>query len=208
MCSSSKLVFQCINLSTNVICYFKVTHAGSIPASKTNAKEAKTAYTSELLCRSIVDPPQHATIILKSDSGVSNNYWCTEDMLVLTNLKYTCYRPTFQLPNNANINVTKRGSIPLSGILRTYAKKAHVFDELHSALLISLVQLCEVYCMAILDKNDINILKNKIHILKGHINKTDILWYIPISRPLRHRAHAIITREKIKKELIQYIHGF
>ena len=58
-----------------------------MPGSKTNEKEAKTSYISELLCSSIVDPPQHITIIAKADSGVSNNYCCTEDMLLLTNLK-------------------------------------------------------------------------------------------------------------------------
>ena len=119
-------------------------------------------------------------------------------MLVLTNLKDTCDRPTFQLPNNATINVKKTGSIPLSGILCTHAKKAHVFYGLHSASLISSGQLYDGYCISILDKNDINILKYNILILKGHINKTDSLCYIPISILLIHRANVIITREKPK----------
>ena len=37
---------------------------------------------------------------------------------------------------------------------------------------------------------------------------SDVLWDTPISNPLRHRAHSIITRWKTKTELIQYIHGF
>ena len=114
-----------------------------MPASKINVKEAKTSYTSELLCSSIADPPQHKTIILKSDSGVSNNYWRTSDILVITNLKETRDGPTIQLPNNATINAKKTGSIPMSGSLSTHAKKSPVFDRLHSASLISLGQLCD-----------------------------------------------------------------
>ena len=52
-------------------------------------------------------------------------------------------------------------------------KKAHMFDVLPSASLISLGQMCDNDCIAILDKNDINILKNTKLILKGHRNKTD-----------------------------------
>ena len=44
-------------------------------------------------------------------------------------------------------------------------------------------------------------------ILKGHRNKTDGLWDIPISRPVRHHAMSIITKDKKKTGLIQYLHG-
>ena len=83
----------------------------------------------------------------------------------------------------------------------------HVFDGLHSASLISLCQLCDDDCVAILYKNVINIIKSKTLILKGHRNNIDFLWGIPISIPVRHRAMAIIPKEKTKIELIQYIHG-
>ena len=46
--------------------------------------------------------------------------------------------------------------------MKTYqhpCKKAHVFDVLHSAFLISLIQLCDYYCIAILYKNEINVIK-------------------------------------------------
>ena len=81
-----------------------------MPESKTNEKKAKTSYTSELLCSSIVDPPQHANIIEKYDSGTSNNHWHTEDMLVLTNIKQTRNGPTLQLLKYANMNATKNGA--------------------------------------------------------------------------------------------------
>ena len=124
-------------------------------------------------------------------------------MLVLTNLKDTRDLPIVQLPKNATMNAKKTGGIPLSVNLSIHAKKAHVFYGLHSASLTSLGQLCGYDCITILDKNEINILKNKTPILKGHKNKTDGLWCIPIQRTLRHHAHAIIKRDKMKKELIQ-----
>ena len=173
---------------------------GSIPASKHNAKETKTSYTSELLCSSIVEPPQHATIIAKSDSGGSNNYWRTEDILVLTNIKDTHNVPEVQLPNNANMNTKNTGILPLSRSLSTQAKR-------HTCLMDYTVHLSDDDCSAILDKKEINIIKNKKLILKGNRNMTAWLCYIPISRPLRHCAHTIITRDKTKIELIQYFHG-
>ena len=96
---------------------------------------------------------------------------------------------------------------PLARSLSDHAKKAHIFDGLHSASLISLVQLCDYDCIAILDKNEINIIKGKTLILKRHRNKTDGLWDIPVSITLIHSAHAIITRDKKKIELIQFLHG-
>ena len=183
-------------------------HVRLIPASKNNAKEAKTSYTSELLCSSIVDLPQHKTIIAKSDNGASNNFWRTEKMIVLTNLKESLDGPTAQLPNNATMNATKTGIIQQSGSLIAHAKKAHIFDGPHSASLISLCQFFDDNCIVILDKNEINILKNKKLILKGNSNKIDGLQDIPISRPLKHSSHKVITRDNTKSELIQYLHYF
>ena len=128
-------------------------------------------------------------------------------MLVLTNIKNTCDGPTVQLPNNATMNVTKTGSISLSRSVVTHAEKAHIFYGLHSASLISLVQLCDDVFISTLDNYDINILKNKTLILKGYKNKTDGLWDITISRPLINCAHAIVTRDKKKIELVKYLHG-
>ena len=133
---------------------------GSLPVSYPNIEENKTSYTSELLCSSIVDPPQQATIIEKSNSGASNNYCCTEDWLVMTDIKDTHNGPTVQLPNNSTMNATNPGNIPLSGNISLYKKKAHIFDALNIALLIYLCQLWNNYCIIILDQNEMNILKD------------------------------------------------
>ena len=120
---------------------------------------------------------------------------------------YTRNGPTFQLPNNTTVNATKTEILPLSRGLSTQGKKAHIFYGLHIASLISLEKLCDKDCISIIDKNEINIIKYKTLILKGHVNNTDGLCYIPISRSLRDHAHAIITIDKTKTELIQYLHG-
>ena len=73
--------------------------------------------------------------------------------------------------------------------------------------LFTLGKLCDNNCIVILEKNEMNILKDRKLILKGHIEKTDGFWDIPISRPLRNQAHVIITGDRNRKELIQYLHG-
>ena len=96
---------------------------------------------------------------------------------------------------------------PLASSLSAHAKKSHIFDGLHSSSLISLGQLCDDDCVAILDKNEINVINGKTPTLKGQRNKTDGLWFIPISIPVSHHAMAIITKDKTKIEPIHYLHG-
>ena len=66
------------------------------------------------------------------------------------------------------MDATKTGSIRISRILSTHTKKAHIFDVLQSASLISLGQLCDNDCIAILDKNKINILKKYTYFKDTH----------------------------------------
>ena len=105
------------------------------------------------------------------------------------------------------MSATIKGNNPLAISLNPNTKKAHIFNGLHSASLISLCQLCDDDCVSILDNNEINILKGRTLILKGQRNKTDELWDITISRPVRHRAMEITTKDKTKTELFQYLHG-
>ena len=74
-------------------------------------------------------------------------------MSVLKNVKNTRDGPTVQLPNNKTMSATRTGNTPLSSSLSAHVKKAHIFDDLHYYLLISLGQLCDDDSVAILDKN-------------------------------------------------------
>ena len=100
-------------------------HVGLIPTSKTNVKETKTSFTSELLCSSIKDPPQQKTIVARSDSGTSNNYLQTEDMLVLTNIKEPPDVPTVKLPNYATMNAKITGNLTINNSNNPYIIGTH-----------------------------------------------------------------------------------
>ena len=178
-----------------------------VSAINSHVIDHKTSFTLETLCSSILDPTKHANIIVKADSGASNNYWRTEYHLFLTDINYTHNGSTVQLPNNAIMSVTHTGHIPVSISLSPHEKNVHVFDVLHSALLASLGQLYDDDCIAIFYNNEINITKNSKIILKEQQNKSDGLCDIPMSKPLRHREYSIITRDKTKTDIIQYLHG-
>ena len=101
-------------------------------------------------------------------------------MTVLTNIINTRNGPIVQLQNNDTMSVTRTRNTPLASSQSAHAKKAHIFDGLHSASLISLCQMCNDDCVAILDKNEIHIIKENKLILKEHRNKTYGLWDITI----------------------------
>ena len=65
-----------------------------VPASNSNVMDNINSITSELLFSSIPDPPKHANIISKADSGSSNNYWSTEDLLVIADINDIYNGPT------------------------------------------------------------------------------------------------------------------
>ena len=60
------------------------------------------------------------------------------------------------------MSATRTWNTPLARILSADAKKAHIFDVLQSASLISLCQLCDVECITILNNNEVNILKDLV----------------------------------------------
>ena len=78
------------------------------------------------------------------------------------------------------MSATQTGHIPFSNSIVIQETKAHIFEGLHSASLISLVQLCEDGYIAILDHNEVNILKDPKLILIWRQKKLYVLWYIPI----------------------------
>ena len=57
-----------------------------VPSSNSNLTDNITYIISELLCSFIINPPNNATIISKSDSGGSNNYWGTEYLIFIIDI--------------------------------------------------------------------------------------------------------------------------
>jgi hypothetical protein len=116
------------------------------------------------------------------------------------------------------MNSTSSGLLPFQPNLSTSARKVHIFKDLQSASLISLGQLCDDNCVVTLDKNELQVKKNNKLLLKGTRNPSDGLWDIPITIPttklqprlshvFHHRANVIITKNKSKTELVQYLHA-
>ena len=91
----------------------------------------------------------------------------------MTDKKDTHNGPTVKLRNNATMNLKNTGNIPLSGNLILNEKRAQTFYGLHIASLISLGQLWDNYCINILDKNEIVIIKYSKQIFKEYRNKSD-----------------------------------
>ena len=102
------------------------------------------------------------------------------------------------------MNVTKTDTSHYQEVW-SYIKESHIYHRMHSETFISLTFNND--CIAIMDKNENNILKESELILKMHWNKSDGLWDMRISKPFSHRAHAIITRGNRNTDLIQYLHG-
>ena len=74
-------------------------------------------------------------------------------------MQATSHSATIQLPDSSTISATAVGRIPLPASLTVSETNTHVFDDLHSASLISLGQLCDEDFVAILDKHKIQVIK-------------------------------------------------
>ena len=63
-----------------------------------------------------IDSPKPCIVIVKSDSGATNNYWHPEDKYVLDKIKKdTSIKVT--LPNSLGMQSTDRGILPISKCL-------------------------------------------------------------------------------------------
>ena len=146
-------------------------------------------------------------VIEKDDSGATSHYWRKTDTHTLLDVQATSHGATVQLPDSSTISVTAVGRLPLPASLTLSATNTHVFDDLHSAYFISLGKLCDNNCVSILDKHKIQVIKESKVVMQGHRNADDGLWDIPIKKNFQKKALSIITRDKTKIELIQYLCG-
>ena len=90
--------------------------------------------------------------------------------------------------------------------LSSKATSAAVFENLHSASLLSVGQLCDDDCQVTFDKKHMNVYKDNKNILTGTQNKNDGLWdvQLPQSAPLP-QANVIIRKYTSIKTLIPYL---
>ena len=84
----------------------------------------------------------------------------------------------------------------------------HVFNDLRSASLISLGQLCDNNCDVLLQKKFLHVFKNNKKILHGVRNFTDGLWDIYLKQQSTiPKLNVIIQKATTKKDLIHFFHG-
>jgi hypothetical protein len=160
-------------------------------------------------------PPNPPTkIIAKTDSGASSHYFKVNDISALTNVCTTPFGPHVMLPDSTTIQATQSGQLPLHRSLSTKATTAHILDGITNSSLISIGQLCDDDCIAVLDKMKLKIYKNQECILQGTRNRTDGLWDIsidttsnPIQAPRPHQINAIIRKDTTKTQLVQYLYA-
>ena len=80
------------------------------------------------------------------------------------------------IPNNELTTYTFKGQIPASPVLSKKAQDKNVFKYLHSAYIISLWQLWEDGCTAILNKQFINVVKGTNLVLSEKDKSNE--WYV------------------------------
>jgi hypothetical protein len=161
-----------------------------------------------------VDPPLTNPIIAKADSGASCHYFMAKDKNVLANLHATPFGPTVTLPNNTSIQATHAGQLPFHSSLSKKATTAHILDTMTNASLISLGQLWDDDCIAVLDKKKLQVFKNNTCVLHGIRNTTDGLWDVALPAKTvlppstkAHQLNAIIRKDLSKTQLVQYLYG-
>ena len=149
-------------------------------------------------------------ITAKADSGATRHYIRHEDAMVLHEQQVDTQGPIVTLPDNTTITASKRGQLQLSTKLSPTAKTAHVLDNLHSASLVSVGQLCDDDCKVQFSKEHVKVYKNKEVILTGNRNAEDGLWDIPLTKnnpTLRQHANVILLKNKTKQQLASYLHA-
>ena len=146
--------------------------------------------------------------IAKLDSGASKHYIKTNHQNNLCHLQPLNNGPIAILPDATTVQASHKGTCPLHDNLSTTAKEALVFPHLTNESLISVGQLCDDDCEVIFNKTKVNVSKNKKVILQGTRNKNDGLWDINVNQnTLQHKMNFVITKDKSKLELAQYLHA-
>ena len=153
-------------------------------------------------------PPQLNYTLLKADYGASKHFVRIEDKSTLTNVHEQSDNKCVILPNNERIQITEKGTLPLSQELSTSGKEASVLPNLKNSSLLPIGQLCDDNCNVTLDKEKMLVYKNNKVILKGYRNKLDGLWDVKVPRNItEQKINALVRLDGSKMDLANYIHA-
>ena len=164
--------------------------------------------------------PPNSTITANNSisyTGATSHYTQSSRQYVCTDNQKTTTSPTVRLDNGNAMTATQSVKIPLSTQLSKSATHGHVLDHLKNGSLISIGQLSNDDCAAIITKYHVQIIKNSHIIIKGTRNNTDGLWNIPITpkpsttpsgnHTQKHTVCSAINRSQTKSELTAFVHG-
>ena len=119
----------------------------------------------------------HNPIVLKADSGASRHYIKPTDQHILQDIT-ECTLAKVTLPNKTTLQASQQGMLPIN--TPSPAKTALILPQLTNSSLLSIGQLCDEECIAVFDKQAVNIYKNATIILQGTRNPSDGLWDISL----------------------------
>ena len=125
-------------------------------------------------------------------------------------LKATTTGPIVTLPNHDTIQAQAEGYLDIHPSLTSQATKAHVFDGLTNASLLSVGQLCDDNCTAIFNKHSMRVVKNGTTLLQGARNSVDGLWDVSLPLPPlapAQVANAIIKKRTSHADLANYLYA-
>ena len=122
--------------------------------------------------------------------------------------------PQVTLPNNETISSTKSGLLPFAK-LGPNARQVHIYDNLHSASLISVGRLCDDGCTVTFEKDYAHAIKDGQIILKGYRNENDELWDVPLTNynakyytdttPKSPHLNVIMPKDTSIKDLVNFL---
>ena len=139
--------------------------------------------------------------VMKVDSGATKTYIKPTHQNYLRKVIQLQNGPIATLPNNTQIQATAQGYLPLHSDLKL---KSLVYPQLASESLLSVGQICDTGCMVLFHEKGLLIFKNNKILLSGNRNPIDQLYDIPFPN---QKMNYIITRDKSKTELAQFLHG-
>ena len=76
----------------------------------------------------VIPPLSTSSVVAKRDSGASRHYFTEKDQHILLNQTNLTTGPSVRLPNNTEVQASRRGHIPLHDNLSPTATQAHVFS--------------------------------------------------------------------------------
>ena len=130
--------------------------------------------------------------IMKANSGLTKTYLKESHRHHLKKLKALLHSPESIWPNSERIKASAQGDLELNYHVNL---KALIYQQLNSESLLSIGQLYDDGCIAVLHKTFMNVFKNNNLVLIDIRNKQDELWDAPFHQ---NTMNFIIHRDKSK----------